>query len=262
MKHNTPKTSSIEKAMDILTAFTREDLELSTKELSERLPYNIATVHRTLHILTKKEMLQQDKHTKKFKLGNLAFNLGRNAFRTTSGKLFDIAIPYIVNLSEQIGETVMLSAVSDRRILVIYIEQGRSGNSIQPSIGESISRHASAGGKAILAFMPPYEWQTFLDHELEAFTPNTITNLEVLKRQLAQIRQDGIAFCEEERILGLNAIAAPLINHNNRPVGAVTVLGLVGRLKCDNRSPMVAELKKTAAEINARLFASGLKPYS
>ena len=54
--------------------------------------------------------------------------------------------------------------------------------------------------------------------------------------------------------LGINAMAAPVFDHDNKPVAAVVILGLVPHVACDIRSPMVEKLKKTATEISAQLF--------
>jgi DNA-binding IclR family transcriptional regulator len=255
MKHNSPKISSIEKAMDILTACIGGKHEMSTAELSEVLGYNITTVHRILQILSKKGYLRQDERTKQFKFGPVAFEMGRAVFQSISGKLLNIAVPYLVDLSEQAGETVILEALSGRTSVIIYISQGRHGITIRPVIGDKAPFHASAGAKAMLAFLDPQLWGRYLDGELVRFTPKTLVDVEKLKRQLKKVKRQGLALGSEEMALGINAIGAPVFDHDNKPVGAVVIIGLAQNVACDIQSPMVQKLKKTANEISARLFS-------
>jgi DNA-binding IclR family transcriptional regulator len=254
MKHNSPKISSIEKALDILTACICGKHEMSTGELSEILGYNITTVHRILHILSKKGYLRQDERSKQFKFGPVAFEMGRAVFQSISGKLLNIAVPYLVDLSEQAGETVVLEALSDRTSIIIYISQGRHGITIRPGIGDKAPFHASVGAKAMLAFLDPQLWDRYLDGELVRLTPKTVIDVTKLKRQLNKVRRQGVALGREEMALGINAIGAPVFDHDNDPVGAVVIIGLAQNVACDIQSPMVQKLKKTAKEISARLF--------
>jgi len=47
------------------------------------------------------------------------------------------------------------------------------------------------------------------------------------------------------------AIGAPIFNYENKPVAAAVIVGLVSRVKCEMKSPMVMALKKTASDISA-----------
>ncbi len=255
MRHNTPKTSSIEKALAILMAFSsHHNHETGTVELSQMLGFHPATVSRIVKILSQKGFLQHNGKARKFTLGPSTFELGKTIFRSVSGNLLNIAMPYLVDLREEVGETVVLETISGKNPVVTYIAQGRLSLSVKPNIGDRVPVHASPGGKAIIAFSDTKLMDSLLEKKMRPLTPYTITEREALRTQLNEIRRQGVAFCREEMAIGVNAMGAPIFDHENRAVAAVVIAGLVSRVKCDPESFMVAALKKTACDISAQLF--------
>ncbi|MBW1668876.1 MAG: IclR family transcriptional regulator [Deltaproteobacteria bacterium] len=256
MIHNTPKTSSIEKALGILMAFTPHNHQMGTVELSQKLNLHPATVNRILKILSRKEFLRQDDRTRKFTLGTSVFNLARTIFHSLSGNLLNVAVPYLENLCEMVGETVVMEVMSNKSSIVAYVEQGRRGLSIGPNVGDIVPNHAAAGAKAMIAFHDPKDIDSFLGKQFRRFTEKTITDPQILRRELKQVRKHGVAFCREEMETGFNAIGAPVFNHDNKPVAAVVVAGLIGRVKCDTDSAMTRALKETTTKISNKIFYS------
>ena len=254
MKHNTPKKSSIEKALSILMAFTPDNIEMGTVELSQNLDLHPATVNRILKILSQEGFLRQSEQTRKFRLGPSVFHLGRTIFQSLSGNLLKIAVPYMENLAEELGETVILDVMSDKNAIVAYLEHGKSGYMIGPKIGDRVPSHAGAGAKAMLAFYNPDSVEGFLGQKLERFTTKTITDLQTFKLELEKIKRQGVAFCREEMAIGMNAIGVPIFDHDNKPVASLVVGGLASRVRCIIASSTVVALKRTASEISARIF--------
>lgn len=255
MLHRTPKLSSIEKALAILMAFNdHHNHEMGTVELSEKVKFHPATVSRILQILSRKGFLQLNPKTRKFTLGPSTFELGRTLFRSFNGDLLNIAIPYLVDLREEVGETVVFEMMSGNHPVVTYIAQGRHSLSVKPNIGDRVPFHVSAGAKAIMAFSEPEMIDNLLEREMEALTPHTITDKRTLRKQLSQIRKHGVAFDREEMIIGANAAGAPIFDYESKPIAAVVIVGLASRLICAPESPMVVDLKRTARDISAQLF--------
>ncbi len=254
MRHKTPKTSSIEKALAILMEFTGGSREMGTVELSQKLGLHSATVSRILQILKQKGFLQINKKTRKFTLGPSTFELGKTIFRSFNGNLLNLAMPYLIDLREEVGETVVLETMSGKSPVVTYIAQGRRSLSILPAIGDRVPFHVSPGAKAMIAFADSKIIDALLGKKMESFTPYTVTDRETLKRQLKEVRRTGVAFCGEEMAIGVNAIGVPVFDHGNRAVAAVVIAGLASRVGLDITSPLVIALRTTAREISAQLF--------
>jgi len=93
-----------------------------------------------------------------------------------------------------------------------------------------------------------------LDKKLEAFIQFTITDKNKLLTQLGKIRKNGVAFCKEEMLIGINTIGIPIFNHENKPIAAVVIAGPSKRVKCEINSSLVTALKKAAKEISSQLY--------
>jgi IclR family transcriptional regulator, KDG regulon repressor len=254
MRHETPKTSSIEKALAVLMEFTHCAHEMGTVELSQKLGFHSATVSRILQILKQKGFLQLNERTRKFLLGPSTFELGRTIFRSLSGNLLNIALPYLVDLREEVGETVVLETMSGGNPVVAYIAQGKRSLSVGPNIGDRVPFYVSPGAKAMIAFADSRVVEGLLEKEMESFTPYTITDKEILMNQMEEVRHLGMAFCREEMAIGVNEIGVPIFDHDDKAIAAVVIAGLSSRVICEPESPIAKALKKTAREISAQLF--------
>ena len=81
--------------------------------------------------------------------------------------------------------------------------------------------HAGASAKALLAFLEQPIVDEVLSRELEALAPGTITDPDVLRKQLAQIRRRGWASSYEENNTGAWGLAAPIIVGGGSAVASI-----------------------------------------
>lgn len=85
--------------------------------------------------------------------------------------------------------------------------------------------HCTGLGKAILANSSQAFVDSILEAPLNAVTPHTITDPDVLRRELADIRHSRVAYDLEESQSGLFCVAAPIFARSGRVVGALSVTG-------------------------------------
>ena len=251
-----PKLNSnaIEKALRILMAFYPRNSEMGTVSLSRKTGFHIATVNRILQTLARHRFLFQNPSTRKFNLGPSVFALGEAAIESLSDNILRQALPYLNELCEKLRETVVLEVISGDIGIAAYVVQGKQTLGIRANIGSRLPTHAAAGAKAIIAFSTEGVIESFLKSSLRRFTHKTITDPEKLRGELQKIRKQRVSFCREEIDPAVNAIGVPIFNHKNRPEAAVVVVGPSQRVKCNVKSPMVAEIQKTASMITAQLF--------
>ena len=248
------KPNAVEKALEILMAFSPTNLELGTSDLNRITGFHVATVSRTIQILTRKGFLQQNPLTRKFRLGLSIFSLGQTAMESVSEGLSNVAMPVLGALGKKLGETVVIEMVSGGKGIITHVVQGAKASSIRGHIGGRVATHAGAGTKTILAFYKQEVVDDILKNKLARLTHKTITDPEKFRRHIEKIKRQGVGFCREEIDIGINAIGVPIFNHKNEPAGSVVVIGPSPRIKCELKSPMVAELRKAASEIEAQLF--------
>ena len=254
MNDKNSKPTAIEKALDILSAFTPNNSEMGTVELSQKTGFHTATVNRTLQVLSRKRFLHQNPLNRKFTLGPAIFALGEAVLESVRGSLLHFAVPHLRQLCDNLRETVVLEVISGLSGVIAYVAQANQILNIRVEVGVRIPTHAAAGTKVIIAFSEQESIERFLKKKLRRYTKKTITDPQKLRAQLEKIRKDGVAFTKEEINLGVNAIGVPIFDHEDRPIAAVVVVGPSSRVKCNKKSPIVPELKKTASKIAANFF--------
>jgi DNA-binding IclR family transcriptional regulator len=111
--------------------------------------------------------------------------------------------------------------------------------------------HCSSAAKAILAHLPSERVDEILaDAELEAYTNQTITSREELVATFETIREEGVAFNDEEGMNGLRAVSAPILDAEDGTVhGAIGLGGLANKIDDDLFYETLADRAKEAASI-------------
>jgi len=138
---------------------------------------------------------------------------------------------YPVSLPERarrVMEDVVTATRADARlgvlegVAVAYTEKLVGHRPVSIFAGEAtLPAHATAMGKALLAFSPPAVVDAVLDQGLERFTPHTLTTPDRLRRALAVIRLTRVALCRWEFEAGAAAVAVPVFGGGGTVVAAL-----------------------------------------
>jgi DNA-binding IclR family transcriptional regulator len=110
-------------------------------------------------------------------------------------------------------------------VIEISVVRGRQGIARMPGLGTQITdnAHALAMGKVVLARLRPDALARYVGRGLSRYTPSTITTLDGLARELAEVRGNGYAVDREEFDRDFCCVAAPVLDEHARLTG---VLGL------------------------------------
>ena len=113
-------------------------------------------------------------------------------------------------------------------------------------------------GKAVLAELnlDDAEW-ILSSQELEALTPNTMTEKEEVLRALADIRKKGYSTDNEEVELGLKCVAAAIHDHQGKPVAAISISSSAVKMTEEKMEEAASQIKRAAAEISKKLGFRG-----
>jgi DNA-binding IclR family transcriptional regulator len=123
--------------------------------------------------------------------------------------------------------------------------------------------HATALGKAVLAYLPELERNDVLDAGLPKLTGRTISTLAALGRELESVRERGYAVEREEAVLGETGIAAPIFGRTGAVVGGIGIAGPSERLSGKSREANVATaVGEAARSISRDLGAQRWPPVS
>lgn len=249
---------SVQKALQILLAFTPHNQAMGTMEVSQLLGLHKSTVSRLLNVLTHYHFLRQDPRTRKFNLGRSAAQIGTAIRRSLREHLVAITQPYIDELRNRAGETVALEVWTGMDTILGYrAEAFHMRREFLLRVGDRVDVHVSAGAWAIMAFMPKQLVDTVLsDRTFPAYTEQTVVTADEIIDRFPEIREKGFAHSSKQRHRDSEIFSAPIFDHEKKPVAAVTMLVTTERLDSIHHSNKLELLKQTAAAISERLLYS------
>ena len=206
IKDDKNRVQVIARAAMILRSLEEEPGGLSLSQIAQRVGLARSTVQRIVAAL----------ETEKFLIGlspNGRVALGPALVRLASSVSFDLADivrPLLTKLSLELKETVDLAIVKTDHLVFVDQVVGSHRLRTVSAVGERFPLHCTANGKAYLATLDDRLLEPLLGLKFEARTPKTIISLAALKKELAIIRQTGIAFDREEHTLGICAAGIAL----------------------------------------------------
>jgi IclR family pca regulon transcriptional regulator len=214
---------SLAKGFAVLRAFTADAPELTLAEVARAAAIDNATAFRMLNTLVGLGLVARVPGTRRFRLTLACLDLGFNAIARSD--LRTLARPLLRGL---VGERVEAASVGVLdEASVVYVERVQAGLvrlGVDVRIGSRVPVHSSAIGQAILAFMPEAVQRSVLAAApRERLTERTLTDLDALLARLAAVRADGIAVSDQETVMGLRVLAAPVRDADGVPVAGLSV---------------------------------------
>ncbi len=254
IKTKNGNSSSAEKALNILLAFTPDNYEMGTTELSVKLGLHKSTTSRLIKLLVATNFLQQNPLTKKYLLGSSALKIGHATTRTLDSKLTAVAHPCLAELSQQLGESVAMEMLSGTNIVLALHVEGPSHIRFNFEQGELVPINVAAGAKVILSQSDPQLVDICLERAFERFNENTIVSKDEYRNLLKEIKQTGVAYDKGERYINIHAMAVPIFNLEGNTKAAVVLAGPAHRLTDSFLKSAITPLKETANKISKLLF--------
>ena len=249
-------SQSLERGLAILCCFDAEHQVLGIVDIAQELGMSRSTTHRYVITLAALGYLEQGPG-RKYRLGLRVTGLGLSAMSGTG--LREHARADLQELCQRTGFTVSLGVLDGPEILLLDRLRGtrRIMRQAEPEVGvgSRLPAHCTAVGKLLLALLPERAQRELLGElELDKRGPNTIRSKSALRRELAQIREDGLAVDDQEFAEDLYAIAAPLRCDTGDTVAAVAMTAHARTIALgDLIDALGPHLVSTADRISARL---------
>lgn len=220
-------------------------------ELAAELGVHKSTVSRLISVLEARGFVEQVSERGKYRLG---FAIPRLARSTTAQlDLVKQSQPACDALALESGETTNVAILDGAEIVNVVEAVGPAGIALRTWIGQRCPAYATSSGKVLLAALDGAELAARLPARLESFTEATVPTRAALEAELRTVRERGWASVREELEVGLNAVAAPVYDHDGEVVAALSVSGPSYRL-ADGEFEDVAKRTIAAAErISRRL---------
>lgn len=239
---------SVETALDVIEALEDRG-HTGVMELAEELGRSKSTVHHYLDTLARRNYLE--KENGKYRLSLRFLALGGDIREREA--LYRHGKDDVDRLADSTGELARLIVEDDCQGLTVYQSAGDDVRDPPTHVGTVDLTYCTAAGKAFLAELPEDRREAYLgEMSLEPQTEHTITDLDELRKQLAEVKKTGVAFDDQECYEGIRCVATP-VRGDNELLGAISVSGPVDRISDERfRTDLPNELRHIAGvvEIN------------
>lgn len=252
-----PGAQALRRGLSLLDIVADSQRPLRFVDIAERAGLSKPTAHRMLSTLVEAGLLRIDDRDQTYRLGFRLFQMAHRVWGEFD--LRSAAEPELERLRDLTHEAVRLAIMESREVL--YIDQRDIAHPVRlaSGVGARVAIHASGAGKAIMAHLDPPARQLLLSQiELERFTPNTITDRAELARQLDLIKARGYAVSFEEQHVGVSSVAAPILDHRARAIGAIAIVGPSYRLGVDRLHAMGRDAMEAARRVSGNAGQSAM----
>ena len=242
---------SVKKAFAILSAISSSKDGMGVSDLAKKLKMAKSTVHGMTSALEELGAAMRDPLTKKYKLGFALLEIGRSAYSQID--LQTSARPVTEELMEKTRTSVFLGILNWDQVTILDIVESRQGLNITAPVGSTIPLFSGAVGKVFLASMSEEQAVRIVKSKgLPRFTDNSIVDMDLYFSELRQVRKKGYAVDDEEYILGVRAVASPLMGLGQLR-SAIWAVGFKASLDEKKMLTLTAEIQKAAKTISQRI---------
>ena len=213
---------SVDRAARILKALGGGPRRLGVSQLADQLGLSRPTVHGLLQTLSAHGFVEQDRNSDKYQLGAGLLHLG-NSYLDLN-ELRGRSLVHAERLAIKTGAAVRVGVLHGASVTIVHHVFRPDTVFSVLEVGAQLPAHATALGKALLAFAPDELTTELLAEPLPRLTQRTLTAKAFLA-ELDTVREQGVARERDEAVLGESSVAAPIVDHAGHAVGAIGVVG-------------------------------------
>ncbi len=149
----------------------------------------------------------------RFIVGMKPFEIGSKFVENSDFFLYSRDV--LSELAATVDETAHLATLDGAEVVYLSKCEGSCVVRMSSSVGRRLPAHATALGKALLSGKTDEEVREIYQNAgMKQITPHTIADVDLLLKQLGEIRQSGFAYEREESSLGVQCIAVPVREHS------------------------------------------------
>lgn len=246
---------SVEVAGRLLHVLVDHGQAMMLRDLAKGAGMPPAKVHRYLVSLQRLGLVAQDELSGRYDLANFALELG--LARQARIDVIGAAAEELEKVRDGIRETVQLTVWGQRGATVVRVLEGRGFDYLMIRVGAVLPLTSSATGLTYSAFLPDSMTSEFISKELEenrrsaeARGPKSRKELDTL---LSNVVKHGFARVQGTVTRGINALSAPIFNHESKIVATITALGPEHRLDVSWDGAAARAVSAGAMNVSLRL---------
>ena len=240
----------LDRAINVLEAFTEEQPELSLSEMVVMTGLHKATAFRLLAALRKRHFVAKDDKSGRYRLGLRMIGFADVA--KANNNFIAQARKAMLELRDETRQTIYLSVrMGDHRLDIEQI-QGLTETRLSIALGHPKLLEIGAAGVVMLASTSDQDVDDYMTRTMKMRLATT--DVPALKKDIARTRKRG--YGESKGHSGLTAIAAPIWGLGNSFMGTVSIILSPDRFESD-RAAMAVKLVACAKRLSLSLGAPG-----
>lgn len=251
-----PMVKSASRTIDVLELLADRPDGLTLLEIAEELDLAKSSAHGLLATLLARNVLRLtlDGRRSVYRLGHRIFEIGQ-AYAQTTDLLRD-GQSAVRELSVLCGETAHLAVLDGNFVVYLAKHEGAHAIRMVSAVGKRFSAHGTGVGKVLLAGLDDVEVERRFGTRgaMPPLTPQTVTDVARLIKDLDVVRATGIAHEHEESTEGVGCVAAPVYDATGMVAG-LSVSVPVGRFPEDREMQFARQVRDAAATLSVRLGA-------
>ena len=255
---NGASIQSVDRALTLLETIAEFGGETTLSRLASRTGLNISTCHHLLATLVARGFVTKGLGRRGYALGARILYLSHVCLQVDLPRRAQSAVDRI---NQATGETVQLAALQGDELVNVLKRESRHAVRVDGgTMGTAAAAHATATGKAILAWLPEDEIRRVVTaHGMTKFTPNTITDFAALMEALRVVRRNGVAFDREEFRPGVICVGAAIRDQSGAVVGSISASTPSMRASEEHlalmRDEVIAATRALSVELGAPVHA-------
>ncbi|SKC53921.1 IclR family transcriptional regulator [Maledivibacter halophilus] len=244
--------NSIKRAIKILNLYKGDIKYLGITDISKAINLHKTTVHRIVKTLESEGWLVQNKHSEKYRLGFKILNIASEIRNQYDFK--EIILEEMESLCNQVDETVMLSVYTKNGGICLEKVETKAVIKLTSQPGRNIPLHCGATGKILLAYAPEEDVNQLIKNGLKKYTENTVTDGEVLIKQLKDIKRKGYVISKAENDDGALGIGAPIFDDKKNLLYGLSIAGPIERVETKGVDLLLKKVIDSAENISKKIY--------
>jgi DNA-binding IclR family transcriptional regulator len=237
-------TGTLDLALRILEHLAAQASPTALTAIARTFSASKSTVYRHLSALARHGFVRRDVSTGRYAIGVKLMVLGEAS--RGNFEIVNIARDTLLKLRDTTGQAVSLCTLLDNNLVVLDLMHGRSVVEFTTRPGTRLDLHASAHGKVWLAFGPEALLKKVLSARRLAWTSHTLIDAAAIAAEVQAVQKRGWAIAPNQAVMGVNTLAAPVLDHRGMIVGSIAIVG----------STQVIAPKPVPAQVGAVLEAA------
>jgi DNA-binding IclR family transcriptional regulator len=169
--------------------------------------------------------------------------------------LYKAMVPFLINLYETCKETVNAAVWEYSEIRYIYRLESEEMLRISTSTSARFPGYCTATGKIFLSYFSDEDIRHIYSRKnsFKKYTERTIGSVDALIREIEKVRINKVAIDDEETLVGVYCVAAPILNSKGECVAAISISTPKNRMDENRRITFAKLVSEKARKISSSL---------